>query len=251
MNRYTIIIGLALITIGFIAMVLFSDNSFTASNERELPALDPIDVATGVANRWLQNERATSSVSMAVFIASEPLITRAAGNRLIAQSPTPGETRDPILCQTSLPVRVGARSVYQTEDSAQVMIVARGANRSAERSIMTLVLDNNAWRITNIVCANENARGSGEFAFEAEGRLVRESIPNPYDPNVWHLVVERPDGSIDAVPLAFTDTSICRSDDGELVTCDQSQFTEGDFARVQADVTETNAVVLRLEPLSS
>jgi hypothetical protein len=246
LNRTAVLWGMIIITIVFALGILFSNSNlqvFNASPARP-PAVDPLDVSYGVANRWLMNERATSSITLATFLEGEPLVTTEARAALLGA--TDGDL-DPLLCQDELPGRIGVKPVYQTGTAAEVMVIARGTAEPTGYSLITLTLDGDAWVITNVACGNEAPVSDSQYPFAKAGVLARESVPAPYDNSVWHVITGGGTSDINAVPLQFDERSSCRGVNGEVGLCNEVALDEGVTVYVQADTTETGALVRLME----
>lgn len=227
------------------AASFFGSNSFVLNENRLTdPVEDPIDVSLGLANRWLDNIKATTSTPLPSFLTAEANVSAQTKAELELAV---DESIDPLLCQTTTPGRVGAKSIYVTDTEAQVMILARGIDKNPNLAVYTLTLGDEAWLISDISCsAGEGGMQTDEYTFVQTGRLAQASVPEPYNSSVWHVLFTGETDSVKIVPLMFDQTSQCGSASA-YTTCDTSRFAEGGLVRVQADMTEEGAMVRRLE----
>ena len=157
------------------------------------------------------------------------------------------EELDPILCQSVVPERIGVKPIYVADDEAQMMIIARGAEKTPNQSVVTLTLGEAEWMISSISCSSGEAGNPvGEYSFEQTGRLAKDSVPAQYDQSNWHVLFSNKLGNTQIVPLFFDGGSQCDRD-SETVICEPAQFSEGTVVFVQADMTEAGASVRRME----
>jgi len=243
MKKITIVIVVLLIFGALLAMAqLFSSTTLVENENRTvLFDEDAIGVSLELVDDWLENLQATSSVPLDVFLAESTNLSTEVQESLRYEGDL-----DPILCQTFVPARVGAKEVYVTDKAAQIMILARGDEKNPNTAILTLEAGTEAWEITDITCsAGELPVTDSEYTFTSIGRLVRESVPAPYDADTWH-VISIVDQSVQVVPLLFDSASVCIAETGE-VACDPDTFTEGMVATVKGDMTEVGAIVEVLE----
>jgi len=243
MKKITIVIVVLLIFGALLAVSqLFSSTTLVENENRTvLFDEDALGVSLELADNWLENLQATTSVPLDVFLAERTDLSTEVQESLRYEGDL-----DPILCQTFAPARIGAKEIYVTDTAAQIMILARGDEKNPNMAIMTLEAGTEAWKINDISCsAGELPVNESEYTFVSTGRLVRESVPAPYDVNTWH-VISIVDQSVQVVPLLFDSASVCLADAGETV-CDPTVFTEGMVATVRGDMTEVGAIVEVLE----
>lgn len=249
MNRTTLGIVLVAAIVLFVGAAVFMNRDADVTNEDTVfiaPTDDPIDVSTEFAGAWLRNLQATTAVAMPDFLAEQPTVADDLKETLLARVAVRGAV-DPILCQETVPERVGGKSVYTNPDSAQVIVLARGGEKTPQQAIVTLSAVDGQWQITNLTCSNGEMGGPvGEFTFEQKGRLVRESVPAPYNTDTWHVIFSQEDDSVGIVPLAFDEASQCMQGDNSTA-CDTGNLQEGTTVIVRANMTEAGAQVKQLE----
>lgn len=205
------------------------------------PAEDPIDVASDLANRWITNLATSSPVSIKDFLAQEDAVTDDFRQKAEVLSV------DPILCQPTTPERVGVKEIFVGSDSAQVMIIARGGEKTSRNSVVTLEVVKNQWIISDITCSSgEVAEPAGEYTFVRTGLLAKDSVPAPYDSSAWHVLYTNTEGTAGAAELLFDTGSVCMVG-GVTGACDQSLWQEGVVVEVKADLQEAGALVRRIE----
>lgn len=242
-----IIVGSILLAALLLGVVLIDRGTFTSrGNSSKEPANDPIDVSLELVNAWLDTVTATSSASLSEFLATRSDVSEALATTLLARDAAGSEV-DVLFCQLNTPKRVGAKSVFKTEDAAQVMIVSRGGEKTPNQSIVTLALRDDVWVITDLSCSAGEVGGPvGEYSFEQAGQLIQASIPSPYDANFWHIVFERDAVNGHVARLLFDGESMCNSS-GQEAVCEPATFVETTTVSVQADMTEEGALVRRME----
>ncbi len=238
--------------IAFILVLLFAMSFFGGGtltfNENSIkdPINDPIDVSSDFANAWLENLQATTTLPLGEFLDTQTVLTKELKSALLSRADTAGD-RDVILCQATMPERIGGKQIYVTDEEAQVSVIPRGGEKSSNQTLVTLGLQKEAWVITGLDCSTgEVAPETGLYNFERAGQLIGPSVPEPYDANFWHIVFERDGINGNVVKLLFDSQSVCIEGSSES-TCDTNNLTEAAQAFVQADMTEEGALIKRLE----
>lgn len=242
------IILLALVVLGavFFAIQFLGNGDMSTKNQPSRPTEDPLDVALSLAGNWLLNLQSTTSIPLADFLAGVDYIHDDVAAKLLTGAAVDSEI-DPILCQQNTPARVGAKPVYVSDYESQVMVVARGGEKTPQQSLITLEAVDGQWLIVDVSCSNgEVGKPVGEFSFVQTGRLVRQSVPAPYDSETWHVIFNNEDGSIGVVPLYWYETSVCVKDEVSE-SCNLDDLEEGQVVRVLANMTEQGADVGRIE----
>jgi hypothetical protein len=102
------------------------------------------------------------------------------------------------------------------------------------------------WQITKLDCSEGESAVAKEFNFEKTGFLLKDSIKPPFSKENWHLVYEQETQPGYVVPLTFDAESVCIAIDGSQTACDQSKLTEASQVFLQANMTETGAIVKRM-----
>jgi len=245
MNRTTVGIGIVVLIGIFVGFALLGNKGVTVLNDNSLiaPTEDSIDITMELMRGWLDNQQATTSVSLADFLDTQNGLTDQARSMLLTRQAV-GGSLDPVLCQEVIPGRIGAKQIYTQSTDSQVMVMARGADKNPNTAVVTLIADEGEWVVDDVACsAGEQGNTEGEFVFVQSGRLVQASVPAPYDTTQWHLIFTTNTESTGIVPLTFDDASICAGG----VSCNPATFTEGTVAEVKADMTEAGALVRQLQ----
>ncbi len=208
-RKHIIVILLALALVGCIlAFALFYEQGKVqtdATAESAIPTEDPIDVTTEFFNNWLKLEQGTTTEVTLESLLTSPRLNAALQAKLSAAV---NDTPDPVLCQTTIPERMGAKLLYAQERNAQVMMLARGLEtKSPFQTIVTLAAVDGQWQMTDISCAQGEVAPEKAFDFEREGYLLK-AVPPPLNPDQWHLVYEENGKQGHTVPLTVTAESI-------------------------------------------
>lgn len=240
-----------IIIIGVVVLVIISIAFFLRTAEKEAivqsPTTDPLDEVIDFYNAWLAAAKATSTEDVfSTVLASATLSPELREELQTKLAEATDGSLDPVLCQPEPPERIGGKMVYQLDNSAQIMMLARGGEEKApNQATVTLGSDNGSWVITDISCATGELPPEREFSFEQEGFLLK-SVPPPLNPEYWHLVFEQQGVMGHTVPLFFAADSVCIDTAGTETLCDTEQFTEATKVLVQAEMTEAGAEVKRL-----
>ena len=244
MKKIIVIAGIILL-IGLIGWVIFGGTNQTFEVVRDTPEEEPLDVTLDFFSAWLTARNELGDGAFTSDVIASGVLSDAVRARIQSTADTGG--LDPVLCQPSLPPRVGGRELFVLPEEAQIMVLSRGLSERAERqSIVTLRAINGAWVITDISCATGETAPEREFTFEREGFLLK-SVPPPLNPDFWHLVFEENGVNGHTAPLSFTPDSLCITPDGASSTCDPATFSEPTKVLLKGEMTETGVTVARVE----
>jgi ABC-type cobalt transport system substrate-binding protein len=243
-NQQTIVLILVAVIVGVLAWLFFSNGlgGFDATNEQA--KTDPLDVAPRLYSPWLSALQATSTEPDFGLLLTTAPITPELRSRLQQHVDQPTSNVDPVICQPIVPGRLGAKVVYITDDTAELMVVTRG-NRVPEMALYTLQWQDSDWIISDITCSRGEIAPEQEYSFEREGNLLKDSLQPPLDSSKWHLIYTRDDVAGYAIPLEFNESSVCISD--VETVCDQSILSEAASAKIQGAMLESGVLVERLE----
>ncbi|MAZ29842.1 hypothetical protein CL655_01000 [bacterium] len=210
------------------------------AGEQTPPAVDPIDVVLDFYNPWLDARLSTTTNPYDAGLAESSVLGTAAQLYLADNRESEVE---PVLCQTVLPERVGAKPLFQQDFSAQVQVLSRGLpEKSPNYAVVSLTAVDGEWQISEIMCQSGESAPEREFSFEQTGQLLK-SVPAPYNSEYWHLVFLTPGQPAGVVPLFFSAESTCVSADEIETTCNPEQFAETTKVTVQGQMTEAGAEV--------
>lgn len=153
---------------------------------------------------------------------------------------------DPVLCSSFVPTKVKSRNVFATDSEAQV-IMYLNIDGASSNALVNLAPMDGAWVITNIDCSStEEAPDRGEFNFDREGNVLKQSLQTPFDSNRWHLIFEQ-NGTAGHIAPLFTDSAVCFQN-GSDVACSDILY-EPARVRVQGNMSEAGVDVVKIEVL--
>lgn len=252
MNSSRIKIILALLGILIIGGILLavSKSSDTNSDSAGEVADAPPFSNTAVLDfyeSWIEARKSLGDDSLPQELITNPILSPAMQLALKEASESFRETGyDPVLCSSFVPTRVKSKNVFDTNEEAQLLMYLNieGASSNA---LVNLAPQDGAWVITTIDCSSiEEAPDRGEYNFDREGRVLKESLQAPFDSNNWHLVFEQ-DGTAGHVAPLFTENTVCTVNGAET-PCAEALF-EPALVRVQGNMSETGVEVGRIEIL--
>jgi hypothetical protein len=250
-NKKIILIAAAvLVLIAAIALAtsLFKGNSNPGEvSGVQIPPDDAFDVATEFYNQWLAETQSTTTNPFDSGLINSTRLSNDVRTLINEKRASKAEgDLDAVLCQASVPERVGGKEIFKSETKAQVMILARGfETKSPYQAIVDLDAIDGNWQITKIECLQSEVAPTREYQFEHSGYLLK-SVVAPLNPEYWHLVYEENGKPGHAVPLFFDAESICVAVGGTETVCDPSQFAEPAKVLLQADMLDTGADVRRV-----
>jgi hypothetical protein len=232
-----------------ILVLIFLSKKDTAGPEeiRGVPG-DPTDITMDFFSAWYGARNSSTSDPYTEGLATSTVLSLELSNRLLAAETDFKENGiDPVLCQSTIPGKLRSKSVFETEDKAQIMILPKD-NQSTKFPVVTLLAKDGLWQITDILCSDgEQDPNQGEFSFDKEGQLLKDSLKPPLDNQYWHLVFEESGTFGYTAPLFLSENSVCKLSDGSEETCRGDMFSETQKVYVQGDMTEAGVDVKRIE----
>ncbi|MFT7507430.1 MAG: hypothetical protein ACI92I_000580 [Acidimicrobiales bacterium] len=255
MKKQYLIIGLLILIVAVAVAMKFGgitgDNGNVDTNTETAEILpvdgDPVEVTMEFYKQWLDAVWDTTTDPYLSGLATSPVISDDVQAKLEITRKNMGIGLDPVLCQSVTPEKIGAKSLSQLVNDAMVMVVARGGDtKSPDQAVVTLGVANGEWQITDITCASGESAPEREFAFDREGFLLK-GVPPQLNPDFWYLVFEENGEAGHVAPLSFNASSICISAEGSESACDPNQFINPSKAHVQGGMTESGAVVQRIQ----
>lgn len=255
MKKQIIIIGVLVIVIAGIAAIVHfkgTTKGITSNTSGKQPSVivnataDPVETTMNFEVAWLALRQSTSTNPYQAGLPYEAMLSKDLGTRLAAAEGTSSKL-DPVLCQTSVPERVGAKVIFTKSDTAQVMVISRKP-QLPNQAIVSLKKDGKNWQITDITCnAGESAASTGKYDFTESGSLLKsDKMPKPLDPKYWYLVYTQDGQKGYTAALLFDKDSQCVATDGTKSTCAPDQTWQAQQATVEGDMTETGVQVKQL-----
>ena len=254
MKKQIIIFGILVIVVVIVAAVAH----FKSRPSTALPSLagtssvivatssDPVEAAMNFAVAWLSLRQSTSSNPYQAGLQFVPFLSRSLSDRLNAGAAST-TSLDPVLCQTKVPDRVGAKLVFVKDATAQVMVISRKPTLPGQ-ALVSLTKVGDIWQIADITCdSGEAATSTGQYDFSQTGNLLKsDKMPPPLDPKFWYLVYAQDGQKGYTAALLFDKDSVCVAANGTQSTCDPSTLTLAAPATVEGNMTEAGVQVKKL-----
>ena len=244
-----------LLIIGFLAILIIAGliyivtNSKTSQTEEvavDVIKSDPIDTAVDFYDEWLRLTSKADTTPYAEGMIDTPVLTEAFKEKLLAaQGDYEAGLSDPVLCRTELPTSIRSKEVSRQAQSAQILVL--GPRKAADAlALVKLVGEDGQWKINDVSCeAGETAPEIGEFNFEREGFLLKDSVPPPLNSDNWHLVYEDQGLQGLTAELTLRETTVCTNKVGESITCG-SNFFEAMKVAIKGNVSEVGLSVVEV-----
>ncbi len=198
---------------------------------------------------WMEARRSTTTDPYAAKLVPTAAFSKDLNQKIAdAENDFRTNEKDPILCQYEVPEKLRVKVIFENEKAAQLLITPK------ENTLATQVvvdLDKRAegfWLIKDISCGSgEQAPDVGEFSFDREGFLMKDSLPAPLDSQYWHLVFEQNGVMGHTAPLFLSGESNCILKDGEEKVCTDEVLFETMRVTVKGSLTEAGVDVKRIE----
>ncbi len=246
-----VVVGVVIVVVLMGTWFMFAPSATNKSGEvntSSAPEESALDVVNEFYGAWLAAVQSIDTDPYQAGLSTNELLSDSVREYLIAaQQEEGGISRDPVLCMSTVPPRVGARSIFISDTSAEIQVLGRGLEeKTSEYAVVSLMVVDGMWQVSDIVCMSGETAPEQEFPFDQEGFLLK-GIPPHMDPEFWYLLYEENGVGGQIAPLAFSAASVCILPDGSERVCDPSQFVDPSKARVQGGMTEAGAVVQRVQ----
>ena len=235
-------ITIGVVLAGIIGVLLLGGNDQPAEVIIDTSSFaSPRDVVIDFYEEWLQVATAGEQTVLPVSAnITDELRTQL--DQLLSASPAV----DPILCTEQIPANFATKVVYTTDVAAEVMVSSRGLDTPGQ-ALVQLQVTPERWVISGITCSNGEVAPEVEFTFDQNGNLLKDSLQPPLDASQWHLIYASNGQAGFAVPLSFSDSSMCASAEGAAVVCQPDNFTEAQSVTIKGQMQESGVVVERVE----
>lgn len=244
------IIGVIILIVAVVAIVIMTmrgGNGDVADQWNGMMG-EPLDITLNFYSDWMGLlESEDRAMEMTELLNRTPLAAdlkdRLAGSGV--------SENDMVVCHTFDRARIRPEVIYETDTTAQYIMQIPKSEIAEGYALVDLSGRDGSWQIDNITCAQgEVAPEQGEFTFDQEGSLLKDSIPAPYDSSSWHLVFQE-DERIGVVPLLFSEESQCITEGNDTVACDDNYLVEAKRVHVFGQMTEIGAEVVRIEAVEA
>jgi len=204
---------------------------------------EPVDVVSDFYSAWFNASLSTTTNPYDSVVAVSPALSEEMRERL--QGTQEDAESYPDLCGATASERFRAKSVFETEDEAQILVLP-GRETGTGQALVSLSAVQNGWLITDISCEEGESAPEREFTFEQEGTLLKDVSP-PLDSQYWHLVFEEGADMEQTIPLFFDASSICVDQSMSDTVCETDMLVQGAKVFVQGDLTEEGLEVKQLQ----
>ncbi|OGG62614.1 hypothetical protein A3C87_03970 [Candidatus Kaiserbacteria bacterium RIFCSPHIGHO2_02_FULL_49_34] len=237
-----ILIILAIIVVAIVAAISLNRGGEKAEKWNGVAGTS-LDVALEFYTSWVATINAEDyKVAQAALLETAPL-AESLKTKLANKN---DQEADPVACRAFDEVQTRTQIVFEREDTAQYIMQVTKGELTEGYAVVDLVGKEGQWQIQNIACAmGDVAPEMGEFSYEQEGTLVKDSIPAPYDNKFWHILFQA-DGQVGITPLIFNADSKCMLGD-KVESCEAGYLFEGKEVKVYGQMTELGAEVGRVE----
>lgn len=205
----------------------------------------PINIALDFYEPWLNALKSTSTNPYQSGLAKADVLSQQLRDKLVASEGHDSAEVDPVTCQLAVPEKFRTKTLYELEDKAQLLVLAKDKDLTGQ-AVVTLIHLNEGWYIDDISCSNGEVPPEREFTFEKEGLLLK-SVVAPLDPKYWHIIYEENGQFGHAAPLFFSSESTCTDTDGNTGACEPDKFMETSKAVIKGQMTESGVDVVNLE----
>lgn len=210
---------------------------------------EPLDVTLDFYGEWRSAKTSTTTDPYAEGLATSTVLGVDLSKKIIDNEASyKAEQKDIVICDTSIARDIKAKEVFSNESKAQVVIFPKDKDTRGIQVVATLTGDAGYWKITDISCgAGEQDLNKGEYSFDYEGFLLKQSVPAPLNPQFWHLVFAQENVPGYTSPLILLTDSICVLEDKTEKVCSDDLLFETMKVRAKGDMTEAGLEVKRLE----
>lgn len=241
-KRILFIAGIAVGAVVLALGLFFIVRALLPDAPQEVSMYEPTDVVRDFYKPWLDALLSTTTDPYREGLADAPILSK----ELRAHIKKEGRAKDaldPVFCQPVIPPDFSTRTVFETPEKAELLVMSRPSG-PPEQAIVSLTALNGGWYIENIRCSPGEFAPEREFSFDNEGFLMK-NVPAPLNPELWHLIFTESEELGHYAPLIFTPESMCTLD-GKATVCDPSTFRELQEVHVQGEMTELGVEVKKV-----
>lgn len=212
---------------------------------------EPLDVALDFYGKWTTAKASTTTDPYTEGLATSTVLSGDLSKKILDNEVVwRTEQKDVVACDPSVSADVKAKKIFSDDTKAQVLIFPKDKDTRGILVMVTLSGQAGYWKITDIACgAGEQDLNAGEFSFDYEGHLLKQSVPAPLNPDFWHLVFAQSETPGYTVPLIFSSSSTCVLQDTTEKVCSDDLFYEAMKVRAKGDMTEAGLEVAKIELL--
>jgi len=245
MKKQKIIIGIVIVAL-LIAIGMSLKDSSSNGGKQEVSMDDPTTIVLDFYEPWLSAAQSTTTDPYKLDLAKNPILSDELSKKIIKAGKNAKNEIDPVLCQTETPTKISVRTIFESEEEVQLLVLPRDEGLTSQ-SIITLTALNDGWYINDITCSLGEFAPDREFTFEKEGFFLKDSVPAPLNSKNWHIIFEENGELGHFAPLFFNTESMCSDGGKNQTTCDPSQFSETTKVFVKGSMTEAGVEVKQLE----
>jgi hypothetical protein len=258
MNKTKILIivaaamAVAALLLGYFVLLPKLQNSPNVSVDEAKGVLgEPLDVTLDFYGQWTAAKASTTTDPYAEGLATSTVLSDDLSRKILDnETAWRTEQKDVVACDPSVSADVKAKEIYSDETKAQVLIFPKDKETRGIQVMVTLAGEGGYWKITDIACgAGEQDQNAGEFSFDYEGHLLKQSVPAPLNPDFWHIVFAQSATPGYTAPLIFSASSTCVLQDATEKVCSDDMFFEAMKVRAKGDMTEAGLEVTKMELL--
>jgi len=232
-----LVVGLILVVI-----LVFISISYLKSSEQQVSMNEPVDIVSEFYIQWITELNSPDIDPYESGLSKLPILSPELIEKIKDIKMNSEDGVDPVLCQTTSDIQISTRRVYEKEDEVQILVTAKDKALTGQ-SVITLMKYNEGWYINDISCSPGEFAKEREFTFERDGFILKGTISDSLDSNLWYLFFEENNELGHHAPLLFGSESVCKDEKGDEVSCDQSAFVDYMKASVQGGMTERGVEV--------
>ncbi len=240
-NKKIILVILMVLVVLSLILFFLKDKEV---GQQEVSMESPIDIVLDFYDPWLASRNSVDTNPYKEGLNDSMILSKDLRNKIFKAKGNSDTDLDPVLCQSVIPSSISARTVYEQEEKAQILILARDEGLDGQ-AIVSLNKLNGGWYINDIECSAGEFGPPREFTFEREGVLIKDSTLE-FNSEYWHILFVE-NNEVSLVPLFFNGESICILSDKEEEICKPEKFEEEKTVTVYGDMSETGATVKKLE----
>ncbi len=210
---------------------------------------EPLDIALDFYEKWRSAKISTTTDPYAEGLANASMLEADLSRKISEnESRFRNEQKDIVMCDESVSRDVKAKEIFSNESKAQILIFPRDKDTRGIQVMVTLAGDGGYWKIVDISCgAGEQDPNVGEFSFDHEGFLLKQSVPAPLNSEYWHLVFSQNNVPGYTTPLLFSTSSVCVLEDKVEKVCSDDLLFETMKVRATGNMIEAGLEVTRVE----
>lgn len=232
-QKIVLLVG-GLILIVVLSFILGGDKK---SLEQQVSMGEPTDIVSDFYTQWITASKSEDTDPYKSGLSESSILSPELRGKIESIKKDSENNLDPVLCQTTSDIDIATRRIFEKEDEVQILVTAKDKTLTGQ-AVITLLKYKEGWFINDITCSPGEFAEDREFTFNREGFLLKGSVENSLNPDLWYIIFEENGEAGHSAPFIFSSESKCLDKKGEEFICALYPFKDLAKVSIQGEMTE-------------